>query len=201
MPPIRRRPGFTAPEIIMAIAIIAIILAVLVPSLTRGIRVAEINSLAQNLDGFRTAIQRFKGNVTKYPGSLFDLQLRPVGSLDACGVGISLTNWNKWAGPYVSLSAVGSPDTTGVAAAEWVVSDTLVRTPATAATGTSPGRLDMQIADMKLEDANSLNDIVDGVTGNIPPQSAGTDTAGIVRWGTVTNGVTTVKYGLAIAGC
>lgn len=195
------RRGFTVPEVIVALVIIGLLIGVLLPAVSRRINDSQLSALSTTLDNFRAAIQGYHTHVTKYPGRMFDLQVRPVGSLDACGNGLAPVNWNKWKGPYVSLSAVGSPDTVGVAAEDWVVSDTLVRIPATDITGTAPGRLELQIANMKLQDANRLNDLIDGPPASVPPQSGNTDTAGIIRWGTVTGNLTTVKYGIAIAGC
>lgn len=185
----------------VGLAVIALLIGVLLPAIARRIRTTQIASLATTLDNLRQGLQSYRGHVTKYPGRMFDLQIQPIGSLDACGNGLAPANWDKWKGPYISARVVGAPDTVGIAAGDWVVSDTLLRVPATDATGISPGRLEMQIANMKLADANSLNEIVDGPAASVPPQSGVLDTAGVVRWGAVSSTLTTVKYGVAIAGC
>lgn len=189
-------------EILVALAIVAVMVATMSTTMIGYWRESQISTLATSLNAMQTGIIQFRTNVTRYPSRLYNLQITPIGEKDLCGiVNISFTNANNWRGPYFTLQPIGQPDTVGFAQGDWIVNDTLVRTPTTASSTTSTGRLDIQIPEMRVEDANELNDLVDGPSTAVPPQSGNTDTAGTVRWGTVTSGLTRVKYGFVIAGC
>lgn len=193
-------------EVLMALAIIGAMVAVTIPVVTDRMRKSQIETAASSLDGLRQALVRFRTNVGRSPRYLFYLQLDPTGGQNSCNSGFSGAEVAKWKGPYVLLEPVVGqagggdvPDTLGISLGDWQVNDLLIRTPATVSGANNLGRLDMAIPGVRLTDANALNTLVDGPT--IPPQNGIQDTAGLVRWGALSNGSTTVMYGFAINGC
>jgi hypothetical protein len=181
----------------------AIVIAVMAPLAMNRIRQSQLSSLKSTLDGLQTAILGFRADVTKYPRRLQLLMENPTGGKDACSVGLSATNANKWRGPYVSLSHPypgAGPDTIGVTVADWYLRDSLIRTPSTAATASSTGRLEIEISPLRSADATYLNTLIDGLI--VPPLSGQADTAGSLRWVGVSGGYTlSTTYGFIIAGC
>ena len=183
----------------------AILIAVMGPVAMTRIRQTQLSALKSTLEGLQDGIINYHTNVSKWPGRLQYLVENPTGGKDACDVGLSLTNANKWRGPYASFShidyATAPPsDTIGVTSGDWYLRDLMVRTPATALTASSTGRLEIQISSMRSADATYLNTLVDGLV--VPPLNGSADTAGTVRWTGVTSGYTvSTTYGFIIVGC
>jgi type II secretory pathway pseudopilin PulG len=190
-------------EIAVALVIIAIMVAVIVPSLTTRLDQAKITTLQTTLDNVLTAIRNYKTNVTRYPQRLQQLSFAPnsFAPNDLCGTSIvtSSTLYTKWRGPYISLQidpTTASHTASGLSIGDYVANDLLVRSPTTS---TTPGRIDVVVPGLIQSDWQSLNDAVDGVSGNVPPLAAnGDDTSGTVHWSST---ATTLYYGMAIAGC
>ncbi|MHB9026604.1 MAG: type II secretion system protein [Armatimonadota bacterium] len=68
-----RRRGFTLLEILVVIALIAILALMIIPRLVLASRRAREATLKANLSELRGAIARFEGDVGIYPGLLQDL--------------------------------------------------------------------------------------------------------------------------------
>jgi prepilin-type N-terminal cleavage/methylation domain len=102
--PMRR--GFTMIEVLVALAIIAVLTAVLLPTLSNKLRDSRTAALSQTFLGLSQGIAEFKRATTKYPGSLLDLTTAPVASTtsdkDICGFVYSAANASSWRGPYAS---------------------------------------------------------------------------------------------------
>ncbi len=194
--------GFTILEIVIALTILVVMVAVVVPSVTTRIRQANISSMNTTLDNLLSSVRNYKTNVTRYPQRLQQLAWIPTTNraFDICGNNI-LGSAPKWRGPYVSVqidtTIPGDPTTPrGLPVGDYIASDTLLRTPTTS---TTPGRLDIQIRGVLITDWRSLNDAVDGQSGFIAPLSAnGSDTSGTVQYNTASS---TLFYGMPIAGC
>lgn len=197
-----RRRGFTLVEIVVALAILVLMIAVIVPSMTTRINQAQISTMHTTLDNLLTGITNYQTNVSRYPAGLQQLSWVPTTNrpYDDCGNNI-LGFASKWRGPYVSVE-IDTTSTTdpasprGVPLGDYVANDTLFRTPTTSST---PGRLDIRIYNVASSDWQKLNDAVDGVTGYVPPLSAnGSDTSGTVQYNTASS---TLSYGMPISGC
>lgn len=112
----QRRSGFTLPEVLVTIAIVAVLAAIVVPAVTQQIGKADAPSFNSSLGSFRTAITSFVADVKKFPGKVDDLQVKPTAitdfDLSADGVGaaagtgapqgtaFSTAVANRWRGPY-----------------------------------------------------------------------------------------------------
>lgn len=184
-------------------AIMAIVMAVIAPIGMTRIRQSQLSALKSTLEGLQAGVINYKTDVTKYPARLQLLSNSPVGQKDACDAGLSLTNANRWRGPYVSLNHIADPprpDTIGVTSNDWYLRDLMVRTPSTAATASSTAKLAIEISAMRSADATYLNTLIDGLI--VPPLNGSADTAGTLRWTGVTSGYTvSTTYNFVIYGC
>lgn len=84
------KEGFTLIELIVAIMIIGIFMAVVGPRFIRWIGRGEETRAKQELLGFKQTITEYKFDVKDYPNALADLVRRPSGSAGSL-----------WKGPYI----------------------------------------------------------------------------------------------------
>ena len=97
------RSAFTLAEILVSLAIIAILGAAVVPTIKGRLTVASANALAGELQGLQQAILAFRTNTGRYPSTLAYLTYAPPGATtDICGAGITGTNILNYRGPYVT---------------------------------------------------------------------------------------------------
>ena len=98
----RRHRAFTLTEIVVALAIIAIMAAMIYPTVASNIRDSRSTALSQTFSGLSQGIAEYKRATTRYPGSLLYLTTAPATTdLDICGVQILTLN-ALWRGPYAS---------------------------------------------------------------------------------------------------
>ncbi|MCB1773537.1 MAG: type II secretion system major pseudopilin GspG [Gammaproteobacteria bacterium] len=88
MTSLARRRGFTLIELIVVIALIAVLAAVVAPNLLGKASDANRKSAAVQIEKISNAVELFRLETGQYPESLDDLVTRPAG-LD------------RWNGPYV----------------------------------------------------------------------------------------------------
>jgi len=192
----RFRGAFTVLEILISLALIAVMAAVLVPSLMTRVRDARTSALAQTLFTLGQALFEYKKAVTAYPPTLDLLSTKPLStSTDACGVTqIGNTNANNWRGPYVSRVLV----TGGVNIGDATISNTL-------RVQTGPPRiLFIDVAAVEAASTTDLEAQFDGTTAN--PATTGAiqyTTAAIPATGVpaAPAGTFNVSYGIPISGC
>ncbi len=90
------RRGFTLIELMIVIAIIAIIGAIVVPSVTSAVRKARIKTTRVGLENVKNAIESYHADTGQYPPSLSDLKTRPSDEKAA----------KSWEGPYIERELV-----------------------------------------------------------------------------------------------
>lgn len=100
----RRAAGFTLAEILVALALIALLAAVLLPTVAGQILKGDAGRVMQDLDAVRSGVDQFLADVHRYPlkySSLSKVIVTPADSdinLNPYPSGLVA----KWAGPYVS---------------------------------------------------------------------------------------------------
>jgi prepilin-type N-terminal cleavage/methylation domain-containing protein len=100
-----RRSGFTLPEVLVTVAIVAVLAAVVVPAVTQQLAKADGPSLGASLGSLRTAVTAFVTDVKKFPRRISQLAILPVATDSALGaVTIGAKGASAWKGPYVSFS-------------------------------------------------------------------------------------------------
>lgn len=173
-----RRSGFTLPEVLVTVAIIAVLAAAVVPAVTQQLSKADAPSFNASLGALRTAITSFVSDVRKYPGKVDDLQTKPTANTDfdlsddgvglATGTGAQGTVFstsvaNRWRGPYENSS-----NTTGVMALGygWSTTNALYDSLNYVVVAISKGSADTV-------DIHEVDVAVDGANGK---------NAGLIRW-------------------
>lgn len=189
----RPRRAFTVLEVIIAIILIAMMSAAVIPALMGRIRDAQTSALSQTLFSLSLAIFEYRKAVTVYPPQLLYLAQKPASTVtDACGVTpIGVPNSNNWRGPYVSRELVAG----GIGIGDAVIDNALRRVAG------PPVVLFIDVASVDSVAALDIDQQFDGATN--------TPTTGTIRYtklavgavGAATSGFLNLSYGLPITGC
>ncbi len=104
------RRGFTLAEVLVTLAVIAVMAAVLLPALNQQLTKGNVGRLASGLTNIQTASQAFVSDVHRYPDNVAQLTTSvtsPDGK-DIKGVLIPSSFQGRWKGPYISRDEVPS---------------------------------------------------------------------------------------------
>jgi prepilin-type N-terminal cleavage/methylation domain-containing protein len=106
----RPRQAFTLVEILVSIALIATLIAAVVPTMRGRLREGNEDSLIAELNGLASGIQAYRQNVGHYPPSLDYLNALPTTPTDACGARNNLTSTQiaNYRGPYINRTINGN---------------------------------------------------------------------------------------------
>lgn len=88
----RNRRGFTLPEILVTVTVVAVLAAVVVPAVTQYAGKGDAPSTKQDVDGIRQGVTGFVTDIRSYPDSLGDL------------VASTAADSARWKGPYSQIS-------------------------------------------------------------------------------------------------
>lgn len=162
------RRGFTLIELAIAMALIALLAGVLIPTMFRRSQDAQSTAMLQNLNALTIALNAFKADVGRYPSRLTMLSTAPVAaSVDICSRTMPL--FGSWNGPYMdrTLTATGLP--TGSA----TITDTVTRDPPSAVITIAPAQVILTAREVDQDVALALDAQFDG-DANL--------TTGSIRW-------------------
>lgn len=122
-----KRVGFTLAEILIALALIAILAAVLLPTVASQIGKGDAGRVMQDADAVRAGIEQFLADVHRYPSKYSQLtKAITTADRDVNGTLYPSGLVAKWKGPYTTkLLNDASVLPTGFGA---VIRDTLVKT-------------------------------------------------------------------------
>lgn len=180
-----RQRGFSLVELLVALAIMALLIGVVTPNVLSRIRQGRGAALAQNLRAVTEAAWSFRGDMGRFPKRLVQLTTRPVGGdPDLCSRPIS--NVDSWKGPYLRQSVSAA----GIVSGDAMIADTLVRNPPTLAGGTF-ATVSVNATSVDSVVAADLEVAFDGVPLNY--------SAGAIRWAPANDG--TLSYTFSIRGC
>jgi prepilin-type N-terminal cleavage/methylation domain-containing protein len=191
-----RRRGFTVLEIIVAVFMLAVISAAVIPTLMRRIKDAEKSALAQTLFSLSLAIVEYRKAVSVNPSNLTQLSTLPLAAgLDACGLALN-ANAANWRGPYITRDVIA-----GVGIGDSRISNSLRRVAG------PPTRL---FIDVEFVDAAIAADLDAQFDGATPTPTTGTlrYTTGSIPFTNISptyaappTGMVTLSYGIPITGC
>jgi prepilin-type N-terminal cleavage/methylation domain-containing protein len=188
----RTRRGFTLPEILVTVTVIAVLAAAVVPAVTQYVNKGNTPSSQQDVDQIRNAATAFTADVRHYPGDLQQLVTAIVAStgsgdsLDFDGAATPIqytaTDVAKWKGPYTS-----APITTGATGGGLFTSNGLSFTIGRKITLASNWLTVPITSPTTCTGILALDLSLDGT-----PATANTEgTTGAVQWGGTCNGGTT----------
>lgn len=106
----RKRAGFSLAEILVAIAIVAVVAAVVIPSIGGQLRSGDESRVQQDLTNVRSGIEQFLADVRRYPNSIGQLTNVPAANTagqPALTGGVYTTGQvGRWRGPYISKDSI-----------------------------------------------------------------------------------------------
>jgi prepilin-type N-terminal cleavage/methylation domain-containing protein len=133
------RTGFTLPEVLVTVAIVAVLAAIVVPTVTNQIGKGDDTNLQTNAGSVATTITAFVSDVRKFPGRLQHLVTAPVAAdLDVTGSAYGAASVARWRGPYQNGSLKAYASTSPTDSIFWGLAyavDSLSDTSFTAANG------------------------------------------------------------------
>jgi prepilin-type N-terminal cleavage/methylation domain-containing protein len=99
----RIRRGFTLPEILVTVTIVAVLAAVVVPAVTQSVNKGNAPATQQDVTQIRSSITAFLTDVRKYPRYLTQLNTAiTTADSDVTGATYTATDSAAWKGPYFS---------------------------------------------------------------------------------------------------
>ena len=109
----RVRDGFTLGEVLITVTIIAVLAAVVVPSVATQATRGDLGRVTSDLVTVRTGIEQYIADVRRYPRSVGQLTNKPGTSEAPLGQSTSYTAAEvaRWRGPYLSKDSVAGPAT------------------------------------------------------------------------------------------
>ena len=110
--------GFTIVEILVAMAILVVLGALIVPAIITTVDRSRVEAAEDSLGAIGEAITLFADRVNEYPAALTQLVVPITGAdTDICGATYNGGEQNRWAGPYLdrALPAGGVPVGVGTA--------------------------------------------------------------------------------------
>src|SRR5262245_46941698 len=107
----QNQKGFSLAEILVSIAILAVIAAVVVPSIGSQLKSGDEGRIQTDLTNIRAGIEQYLADVRRYPVTVGQLVRRPTTAASDTGlVGGAHTNAqvNRWRGPYLTKDSLGA---------------------------------------------------------------------------------------------
>lgn len=193
------RRAFTVIEIVVAVFILALMSAAIIPALMGRIRDAQSSALSQTLFSLSLAVFEYRKAVSVNPSQLIQLAGKPIATDDdACGNNIGATNVNNWRGPYVSRELLSA----GVGIGDARIANQLSRVAG------PPVVLYIDVEFVDAQAATAIDRAYDGQT-DTPTTGTVRYTSGAlsrtqpvaVTYPAPPTGMVTLSYGIPITGC
>ena len=114
-----KKRGFSLAEILVSVAIMAVIAAVVIPSIGGQLNKGDTGRVTGDLTSVRGAVEQFLADVRRYPSAMVQLQKLPGTSLAAGDSGINNTGVftasqvARWRGPYMTKDFAGASGIAG----------------------------------------------------------------------------------------
>ena len=183
-----RRRGFTLPEVLVTITIVAVLAAVVVPAVLNQVGKGDTAGLAGDVQALRTAISNFTTDTRQYPKNIEDLISPITARSDLFGTPYTTAAVNAWKGPYFPTSqSVGVTGTYATTAFGLTINSAFEAPDNTGGAGDNDSFITLVFATQPTA-ANiaTIDRLFDGGTGTVPSptcNNTGTGSAtGSIRW-------------------
>lgn len=177
---LRAHRGFTLAEILVALALMALLAAVLLPTVAGQVLKGDAGRVVQDLEAVRAGSERFLTDLRRYPGRYSDLSRAiTVANTDVLGNAYNNGQVSKWKGPYITKDTISASVETGFGGRITNVFDTVTNTNAIP-------YLTFVVTGITGPDADRIDEQIDGPSTN--PR-----TTGLLRWNS-TGGIDSLKY-------
>lgn len=125
----RTRRGFTLGEVLVSVAIVAVLAAVVLPAIGSQITKGDQGRLSSDLLSMRSAMEQFVSDVRRYPASVGQLVVKPTAGASTAGPLKSTTQASpcpatpsfttqytsaevaRWRGPYINKDSAAAVST------------------------------------------------------------------------------------------
>ena len=97
-----KRSGFTLPEVLVTVAIVSVLAAIVVPTVTSQIGKGDETRFQTSITNVRTGITAFVSDTRKFPRRLSHLFNPITGQNDLSGAAYGAAVESRWKGPYTS---------------------------------------------------------------------------------------------------
>lgn len=181
-----RRAGFTLPEVLVTVAIVAILAAVVVPTVTNQIGKGDDANIQSNVASLRTGITAYVSDVRRFPSRLQHLLVQPLDTAkDITGGDYGALPVSRWRGPYQtgSLKPYNATPQDSVLVGHAYLIDAFTDTNFPAGTGHVGVSLGGVGSDAT---AAKIDSLIDGATGPTLGTLRWTSTAGVPNGGRLT---------------
>lgn len=174
------RRGFTLAEILVALALMALLAAVLLPTVAGQVLKGDAGRVVQDLEAVRAGAERFLTDIRRYPGKYSDLSRAiTVANTDILGSAYTSGQVTKWEGPYITKDTITASVETGFGGRITNVFKTELNTNAVS-------YLTVVVTGITGPDADRIDEQIDG-------PSATPRTTGLLRW-VSSGGIDSLKY-------
>lgn len=175
--------GFTLAEILVALALIALLAAVLLPTVAGQILKGDAGRVMQDVDAVRSGIDQFLADVHRYPGGYAQLSNAINNTETDINGNVYTTGLaSKWAGPYVTK------DTNSLGVVETGFGGTIHKTFVKTVHTNGVDYVTVRIFGVSGADFDKIDAQIDGSS-----TSPAGRTSGLLRWGT-SGTVDTTKF-------
>lgn len=194
----KRTLGFTFTEIVVALAIVAILTAVVLPGVALRMRSAQAAAIIQDMRTLNSAISQYRENVGRYPKNLNQLASSTVPQFDLCGNSLPATLTALWRGPYVAQDLAN-----GFVSGDALILLPISRDPATTAPNSTilDGVMKIDITRVDSLSAEAIEAAFDGYSASITRYTRGT-----IQWVPVAGSgglgkIGALVYVIPVRGC
>lgn len=179
------RLGFTLPEVLATVTIIAVLAAVVIPTVAAQIQKADPQKVGRDMLSTRSGVEQFLADVRRYPAAYAHLSAPITGLSGLTGGTYATSEVNRWKGPYLNKDGTAGLSTGyGLTFNANFQIDTLGVTGLSEVTATNPKYLVFTVA---IDSVRALT--VDEMFDD------GILTTGVFRWTVSTAGATdTLKF-------
>lgn len=188
-----RRGGFTLPEVLVSITLVAVLAAVVVPTIASQIRKADPTRAGSEFIAMRSAVEQFLTDVRRYPKSVSQLTA-PIVTTASNGPLIGPSTYGvadsmRWRGPYLSKDGTAALTTGyGLTVNNAFAYDSLLTTGTSSCTGTNCGQKYMVLAIPMVSNDSS------GIADFDRQFDDGNTTTGLIRYRVVSAAKDTLKF-------